>query len=355
MVVIKTATTASYSVVGDVINYAITVKNTGNTTLHQITVKDPLTGLDTIIVVLAPGASAEYTQSYTVTQEDLNKGSVTNIATADGFTPNETPISASDDEIVNEKPNVIDAVDDNAGPIDGINGITNILNIFNNDTLNTIAVNPADVTLTLVTADPTGYMTMNTDGSIDIKDGTPAGTYTLLYQICQKVNTTNCDTATVTITVICSDKTKISGIVFNAGTNTPLGNVPVNLVPQGTTTGPILIRITNAQGYYNFTGMVPGDYLVQVQDANLNAAYQLYPTNSSLFFTTLENCKYQTHDFGYDKSNLLVIGDFVWYDVNNNGLQDEWFDANNDGFQDIYVASGGYHSFAENDPFWEPA
>ena len=25
------------------------------------------------------------------------------------------------------------------------------------------------------------------------------------------------------------------------------------------------------------------------------------------------------------------------------------FDANNDGFQDIYVASGGYHSFAEND------
>ncbi|WP_264564043.1 gliding motility-associated C-terminal domain-containing protein [Flavobacterium sp. N3904] len=567
LVVIKTATTASYSIVGDVINYTITVKNTGNTTLHQITVKDPLTGLDTIIEVLAPGASAEYTQSYTVTQEDLNKGSVTNVAKADGFTPNDTPISASDDEIVNEKPNAIDAVDDNAGtivgvnqttpnvinvftndtlnaspvnpadvilttvtsnpflqmnpdgsidvlpnapvgvqtmtyqiceklnntncdtatvtvtiegpsmtvsgegtctndvpyfsytttannftpvngltltwtdsnnnvvatmtnlplngkvlwpgavvdangngidwpgwilvdgkwiegsdgfenlrptasvtftlnpsetiiahyppstpyctarpvftidavddtagPIDGINGASNVLNVFNNDTLNTVAVNPADVTLTLVTPDPTGFMTMNTDGSIDLKDGTPAGTYILTYQICEIADDGNCDTATVTITVICNDKTKISGIVFNAGTNTPLANVPVNLVPQGTTTGPIQIRITNAQGYYNFTGMVPGDYLVQVQDANLNAAYQLYPVNSSLFFTTLENCKYQTHDFGYDKSELPVLGDFVWYDANNNGIQDEWFDANNDNLvtQNIPDANGSF-------------
>ncbi|OOG68575.1 gliding motility-associated C-terminal domain-containing protein [Flavobacterium sp. A45] len=567
LVVIKTATTASFSVVGDVINYTITVKNTGNQTLHQITVKDPLTGLDTIIDVLAPGASSEYTQSYTVTQEDLNKGSVTNVAKADGLTPNETPISASDDEIVNEKTNPIDAVDDNAGtivgvnqtttnvinvftndtlnaspvnpadvilttvtsnpflqmnpdgsidvlpdapvgtqtmtyqiceklnntncdtatvtvtiegptmtvsgegicindvpyfsytttannftpvdgltltwtdsnnnvvatmtnlplngkvlwpgaivddngngidwpgwllvdgkwiegpdgfenlrptasitftlnpsqtivanyppsdpfctsrptfkidavddtagPIDGINGASNVLNVFNNDTLNTVAVNPADVTLTLVTPDATGYMTMNTDGSIDLKDGTPAGTYTLVYQICEIADNGNCDTATVTITVICNNTTKIAGTVFNAGTNTPIANVPVNLVPQGTTTGPILIRITNAQGYYNFTGMVPGDYLVQVQDANLNSAYQLYPVDSSLFFTTLENCVYQVHDFGYDKSDLPVLGDFVWYDVNNNGIQDEWFDANNDNLvtQNIPDANGSF-------------
>jgi gliding motility-associated-like protein/uncharacterized repeat protein (TIGR01451 family) len=344
LTVVKTATTASFSVVGDVINYTITVKNTGNVTLHQIAVKDPLTGLDTIIDVLAAGATSEYTQSYTVTQEDLNKGSVTNVATADGLTPKDTPISATDDEIVNEKANVINAVDDNAGPIDGINGATNILNVFNNDTLNAVAVNPADVTLTLITPDATGYMTMNPDGSIDIKDGTPAGTYTLVYQICENANSTNCDSATVTINVICNNTTKMAGVVFNAATNAPIANVPVTLIPQGTTTGPILIRITNAQGYYNFTGMVPGDYLVQVQDANLNSAYQLYPTNSSLFFTTLENCVYQFHDFGYDKSDLPVLGDFVWYDLNGNGLQDEWFDANNDGLvtQNIPDANGSF-------------
>lgn len=57
----------------------------------------------------------------------------------------------------------------------------------------------------------------------------------------------------------------------------------------------------------------------------------MYPINSSLFFTTIEKCAYQNHDFGYDKSNLPVLGDYVWYDINNNGIQDEWFDANNDG------------------------
>nr|WP_315262573.1 gliding motility-associated C-terminal domain-containing protein [uncultured Flavobacterium sp.] len=565
--VIKTATTASYSKVGDIINYTITIKNSGNQTLHQIIVKDPLTGLDTTIAFLEPGTSSEYTQSYTVTQEDLNKGSVTNVATADGLTPNNTPISATDDEIVNGKTNPIDAVDDNAGtivgvnqitpnvinvftndtlnalavnpadviltiltsnpflllnpdgsidvlpdapvgtqtmiyqiceklnstncdtavitvtiegptmtvageticindapyfsytaaannftpvhgltltwadsnnnviatmtnlplngrvlwpgtvvddngngidwpgwiltdnkwiegadgfenlrptayitftlnpsqtitanyppsnprctsrptfkidavddtagPIDGINGAVNVLNVFNNDTLNTIAVNPNDVTLTLVRPDPTGFMTMNPDGSIDLKEGALAGTYTLVYQICENADFGNCDTAIVTINVICNNTTKMAGMVFNAGTNTPLANVPVTLIPQGTTTGPILISITNAQGHYNFTGMPAGDYLLQVQDANLNSAYELYPVDSSLFFTSLEVCKYQFHDFGYDKSDLPVLGDFVWYDTNNNGIQDEWFDANNDNLvtQNIPDSNGSF-------------
>jgi gliding motility-associated-like protein/uncharacterized repeat protein (TIGR01451 family) len=100
LTVIKTSNTAFYSAVGDIINYTIQVKNTGNVTLYQITVKDPLTGLDTLIDSLTPGSIKEYTQNYTVTQNDRVVGSVTNVATADGFTPNETPINASDTEIV---------------------------------------------------------------------------------------------------------------------------------------------------------------------------------------------------------------------------------------------------------------
>jgi gliding motility-associated-like protein/uncharacterized repeat protein (TIGR01451 family) len=200
LTVVKTATTASFSVVGDVINYTITVKNTGNVTLHQIAVKDPLTGLDTIIDVLAAGATSEYTQSYTVTQEDLNKGSVTNVATANGLTPKDTPISATDDEIVNEKANVINAVDDNAGTIVGINQTTsNVINVFTNDTLNTLPVNPADVILTTVTSNP--FLQMNPNGSIDVLPDAPAGVQTMTYQICEKLNSTNCDTAIVTVTI----------------------------------------------------------------------------------------------------------------------------------------------------------
>jgi hypothetical protein len=50
----------------------------------------------------------------------------------------------------------------------------------------------------------------------------------------------------------------------------------VTLIPQGSTPGGILIRVTNLEGYYAFIGVTPGDYLLQVQDANLNNNQQLY-------------------------------------------------------------------------------
>ncbi|SNR83226.1 gliding motility-associated C-terminal domain-containing protein, partial [Flavobacterium sp. ov086] len=167
----------------------------------------------------------------------------------------------------------------------------------------------------------------------EIVDNTnlPAGTYTLTAT--SVVNNEN-QTCTATTTVVLTQPNytiKISGQIINVDTNTPLPNVPVTLIPQGTTTGPILLRITGADGRYTFTGMAAGSYLVQVQDANLNSVYQLFPVTTSLFFTTLEDCKFQEHNFEYGKSNLPILGDFVWYDTNSNGIQDEWYDANNDG------------------------
>jgi gliding motility-associated-like protein len=159
----------------------------------------------------------------------------------------------------------------------------------------------------------------------------PAGTYTLTAT--SVVNGEN-QTCTATATVVITEpdyRVKISGQIINVDTNAPIANVPVTLIPQGTTTGPIQMRITGADGMYSFTGMPAGSYLVQVQDANLNSAHQLYPVDSSLFFTTLEECAFQVHNFEYGKSNLPVLGDYVWYDLNNNGIQDEWYDANNDG------------------------
>jgi gliding motility-associated-like protein len=159
----------------------------------------------------------------------------------------------------------------------------------------------------------------------------PAGTYTLTAT--SSVNNNN-QTCTATATVIITEpnyRIKVSGQIINIDTNTPIANVPVTLIPQGTTTGPILFRLTGADGMYTFSGMAAGSYLVQVQDANLNSAYELYPVDSSLFFTTLEDCKFQVHNFEYGKSKLPVLGDFVWYDTNANGVQDEWYDANNDG------------------------
>jgi len=86
----KTSPTASYSAVGNTLSYSYLVSNNGN-----ITLTDPVTVSDDRIVApnavncpalppggLAPGASVTCTATYTVTQADLDAGSVTNTATA---------------------------------------------------------------------------------------------------------------------------------------------------------------------------------------------------------------------------------------------------------------------------------
>ncbi len=80
----------SVDAVNDVIGYAVTVTNTGNQTLNQVTVNDPMTGLTISGVTLTPGASETYLTSYTLTQSDLDTygggdGYIENTATADGL------------------------------------------------------------------------------------------------------------------------------------------------------------------------------------------------------------------------------------------------------------------------------
>jgi hypothetical protein len=96
----------------------------------------------------------------------------------------------------------IDAVNDLAGPINGGDGGTDVVNVFDNDLIDGIAVVPSEVTLSLVTADPAGALTLNPDGSVDVAAGTSAGSYTLTYRICENDFPANCDDAVVTVTVV---------------------------------------------------------------------------------------------------------------------------------------------------------
>ena len=87
------------------------------------------------------------------------------------------------------------------GGVNGYTGANAVVNVFNNDLLNGNPVIPAEVILTETIPDPNGYLTLNPDGTVDVAPGTPAGTYTLTYQICEVLNPTNCDNAIVIITV----------------------------------------------------------------------------------------------------------------------------------------------------------
>ncbi len=72
---------------GETITYKITAKNDGNLTVKDITVTDELTGDEWTIASLAPDESKEFTTSYAVTEADVLKGEVLNVATAKGTSP----------------------------------------------------------------------------------------------------------------------------------------------------------------------------------------------------------------------------------------------------------------------------
>ena len=85
---VKTADKEKVTTAGEIITYTITVTNTGNTTLTDIAVKDDMAGIDTKIDTIEVGKSASVTGTYTVKQEDIDKGGkIHNVATVGDKSP----------------------------------------------------------------------------------------------------------------------------------------------------------------------------------------------------------------------------------------------------------------------------
>ena len=81
--IMKTATPGTYSAVGNLISYSYKVTNSGNVTLAgPVTVTDDKATVTCPAGGLAPGAFMTCTASYTITQTDLDSGSVKNTAQA---------------------------------------------------------------------------------------------------------------------------------------------------------------------------------------------------------------------------------------------------------------------------------
>ncbi|MGJ0386300.1 DUF7507 domain-containing protein [Paenarthrobacter nicotinovorans] len=88
------------SVVGDIITYTFTAKNTGNVTLKNVSITDPLAGLSALSYVwpgtpgeLLPGQTVTATATYAITQADINAGHVVNSATTTGTPPVGPPVT----------------------------------------------------------------------------------------------------------------------------------------------------------------------------------------------------------------------------------------------------------------------
>ena len=82
---VKSTSSSQLTAAGDAIDYNYLVTNTGTTTESGISVSDNLVpDVSCPPGSLAPGASETCTGSYTVTQADVDAGSVTNTASASG-------------------------------------------------------------------------------------------------------------------------------------------------------------------------------------------------------------------------------------------------------------------------------
>ena len=100
-----------FAQVGEKINYTFAVTNTGNVTITNTVISDPLVGLvlsGNPIASLAPGTSANVTGVYTITQADIDAGKVTNSALATGKDPNENNVTdTSGTTVENDTPTII--------------------------------------------------------------------------------------------------------------------------------------------------------------------------------------------------------------------------------------------------------
>jgi len=123
-------------------------------------------------------------------------------------------------------PFVIDAVNDSASTVPGRMALASVLT---NDTLDGTVATAARVRLSVVSSTAPGIQLNLSTGSVFVLVGTPPGTQTLTYRICEIASPINCDAADVTIEVnpFPIDAVNDTGSAPRTG-GTALGNVLAN-------------------------------------------------------------------------------------------------------------------------------
>ena len=288
-----------FAQLGETITYAFSVQNTGNVTLTNVVVTDPtVTMSGGPIASLAPGAidTTTFTATYTLTAPDLVAHKVTNSATVTASPPSGPAITdvsdsqnpgddtgANNDVTVTSFSVPIDAVNDDfsASPVNGLAG-GNTATVYANDTLNGAGFAPAAVTPTITATGGLTGVAINASGTLTIPAGTPAATYTVIYQICETANLANCDTANVIVvvtaaTIVANDDdfsaSPVNGLaggntatVYTNDTLNGVAFAPAAVTPTITATGGLTGVTINASGTLTIPAATPAaTYTVSYQ------------------------------------------------------------------------------------------
>jgi len=184
---------------------------------------------------------------------------------------------------------VILAVDDIMDGIEVTNslGATNVVNVLDNDTFNGVTVNANEVSITSTTNYPDN-ISLNADGSIDVNENTPTGTYELMYTICEIINgnpnPNNCNSATVTLYVTNSSGSINAEYDWINAVGTPQGQVVLNVLNNDSLNGldatPNNVNITVGDGNQ-------GDYIFLDANGDISMPLEFTPSADYQFPYTI--------------------------------------------------------------------
>jgi uncharacterized repeat protein (TIGR01451 family) len=167
---------------GEIIKYNLVVTNTGNQTLTNVVITDPLTGTNQNIGNLSPGGSATLLTSYAITQADLDNnatlqpnevdaGFIDNTATADSdqtgpvSDSEQVPITLNPDVDIEKFVNGEDADSPDPGPFLNVGGTANFTYVVRNT--GNVALSNVTVTDNRIESLTFGGGDTDADGKLD--------------------------------------------------------------------------------------------------------------------------------------------------------------------------------------------
>ncbi|UQN10157.1 DUF11 domain-containing protein [Deinococcus sp. QL22] len=140
-------------------------------------------------------------------------------------------------------------------------GAGGVVSVLTNDTNGAVAATTSNSLATVSNAGGLTGLSVNASGQLVVPTGTPAGTYTVTYQLCDTTITTACDSATVPVTVSATTPNlslAITGPAFARPSTVASTNPPVAASDQFVTyTLTVTTATANATGTTTVTTTLP--------------------------------------------------------------------------------------------------
>ena len=222
------------------------------------------------------------------------------------------------------------AVDDDFGKIPNAVDYTTVATVFSSgvDTMEGVVGNLSperDVVLT-PGAQPHENITMNPNGSITVKRGTPKGTYTYEYTICQKDVPTNCDKAKVSFEVIEAHIFAKDDGVWEVGTEGALTPSVLNndIIGERVGIAPSEVTITKTNG----KPVIDDTKMVMNEDGRISVKKNIPEGTYTYYYTITENAN--TANTSSASVTIRVV---------SFSAQDDEFDITNDKTKEFKTES----------------